>query len=260
YAGLTWRVWRPSIHVLSVNDHKLLGSYPGNSYIFVNFTSASGHRTGPNRAMLKYSDERVKTRLFCPARRRISRFIHVRRCIFIDTSERRKKQSKMPKEETKTKNAIKSVSEDESNASMWSTRSRTSSDVGRTKIKKKYMFGDLVSWVLDPRLTDLYSTPTMISKPLFGINAYEPDIKVEKIFCGISHLEATTNQRHLFMWGHKRYGALGLGHRDDQYFPFKIVLDQHPTASPEKSEMWGEPSSPSYIFNSPIFLYLLSYF
>ncbi|CAB0035056.1 unnamed protein product, partial [Trichogramma brassicae] len=40
----------------------------------------------------------------------------------------------------------------------------------------------------------------------------------------------------------------------------KIVLDQHPTASPEKSEMWGEPSSPSYIFNSPIFLYLLSYF
>ncbi|CAB0035011.1 unnamed protein product [Trichogramma brassicae] len=50
------------------------------------------------------------------------------------TSERRKKQSKMPKEETKTKNAIKSVSEDESNASMWSTRSRTSSDVGRTKL------------------------------------------------------------------------------------------------------------------------------
>ncbi|XP_014229550.1 RCC1-like G exchanging factor-like protein [Trichogramma pretiosum] len=66
--------------------------------------------------------------------------------------------------------------------------------------------------------------PTMIPKPLFGINAYEPDIKVEKIFCGISHLGAITNQGHLFMWGRNRYGALGLGHRDDQYFPFKVGI------------------------------------
>ncbi|XP_058801821.1 RCC1-like G exchanging factor-like protein [Phymastichus coffea] len=66
--------------------------------------------------------------------------------------------------------------------------------------------------------------PTLIPKTLFGVNAFEPNTKVIKIFSGINQLGALTNQGNLYMWGRNKYGALGLGHRKDQYFPLKVSI------------------------------------
>jgi alpha-tubulin suppressor-like RCC1 family protein len=49
-------------------------------------------------------------------------------------------------------------------------------------------------------------------------------LQVTKIFCGISQLGALTNSGHLYMWGRNKFGALGLGHRNDQFFPLKVDL------------------------------------
>ncbi|KAJ8683487.1 hypothetical protein QAD02_019279 [Eretmocerus hayati] len=66
--------------------------------------------------------------------------------------------------------------------------------------------------------------PTLIPKTLFGVNPYEPHTKVVKIFCGVSTLGAVTNYGHLYMWGRNKFGALGLGHREDQFFPLKVAI------------------------------------
>ncbi|XP_001604296.2 RCC1-like G exchanging factor-like protein isoform X1 [Nasonia vitripennis] len=66
--------------------------------------------------------------------------------------------------------------------------------------------------------------PTLVPKTLFGINPYEPDTKVVKIFCGISQLGAITNAGHLYMWGRNQYGGLGLGNYKDQFFPLRVSI------------------------------------
>lgn len=65
-------------------------------------------------------------------------------------------------------------------------------------------------------------TPTLIPKTLFGLTPFDPDTKVVKIFCGINILGAITNYGQLYMWGRNKFGALGLGHRNDQFFPLRV--------------------------------------
>nr|XP_031849280.1 RCC1-like G exchanging factor-like protein [Nomia melanderi] len=68
------------------------------------------------------------------------------------------------------------------------------------------------------------SKPTQIPSILFGRNAYDENVKVVKIFCGMSQLAALTNTGDLYMWGCNKFGSLGLGHTKDQYFPLKVTV------------------------------------
>lgn len=66
--------------------------------------------------------------------------------------------------------------------------------------------------------------PTEIPQILFGKNEFSPDSKVVSITCGLNHQMALTNKGELFAWGLNRGGCLGLGHDNDQYFPFRVSL------------------------------------
>lgn len=66
--------------------------------------------------------------------------------------------------------------------------------------------------------------PTKIPSTLFGINEYDPTVRVAKIYCGISHLAIVTNKGDLYMWGRNKFGCLGLGHYKDQFFPLKVSI------------------------------------
>lgn len=66
--------------------------------------------------------------------------------------------------------------------------------------------------------------PTMIPPTLFGNNIYNRDIKVTKIYCGISQLAALTNSGDLYMWGGNKFGSLGLGHLNNQFFPLRVAV------------------------------------
>uniref|UniRef100_A0A182NHT3 RCC1-like domain-containing protein n=1 Tax=Anopheles dirus TaxID=7168 RepID=A0A182NHT3_9DIPT len=69
------------------------------------------------------------------------------------------------------------------------------------------------------------STPTRIPPTLFGRNEFNPNARVVSIACGITHSAAVTDQQDLYMWGHNRYACLGLGHKNDQFFPLKVALN-----------------------------------
>ncbi|XP_043672925.1 RCC1-like G exchanging factor-like protein isoform X2 [Vespula pensylvanica] len=69
--------------------------------------------------------------------------------------------------------------------------------------------------------------PTLIPSTLFGNNAYSRNNKVINIYCGISHLAAVTNTGDLYMWGCNKFGSLGLGHNNDQFFPLKVSIGAH---------------------------------
>ncbi|XP_012252694.2 RCC1-like G exchanging factor-like protein isoform X2 [Athalia rosae] len=66
--------------------------------------------------------------------------------------------------------------------------------------------------------------PTKIPPTLFGLNAYDQKTQVSKIYCGISQLAAVTNNGDLYMWGCNKFGSLGLGHENDQFFPLKVAV------------------------------------
>lgn len=72
---------------------------------------------------------------------------------------------------------------------------------------------------------DQSSRPTQIPETLFGMNVYNPDVKVEKIYANLSHFAAITNRGDLFMWGKNRGGALGFRHKDDQFFPMQVNMN-----------------------------------
>lgn len=64
--------------------------------------------------------------------------------------------------------------------------------------------------------------PSPIPPTLFGFNEYHPDIVVESIDCGVTTLAAINNVGDLYLWGKNSYGQLGLGHKEDQYYPLKV--------------------------------------
>lgn len=67
--------------------------------------------------------------------------------------------------------------------------------------------------------------PKRLLSQLFGCNDFNPNIKVESIYCGLFHMGAVNSDGDLFMWGKNREGCLGLGHKKDQYFPFKTAIN-----------------------------------
>lgn len=37
-------------------------------------------------------------------------------------------------------------------------------------------------------------------------------------------MAAVTDDQDLFVWGHNKFGCLGLGHQKDQFFPLKAAV------------------------------------
>jgi RCC1-like G exchanging factor-like protein len=63
--------------------------------------------------------------------------------------------------------------------------------------------------------------PKLIPPTLFGRNAFNPNLRVTSINCGLYHMAAINSDNDLFMWGRNKSACLGFGHEKDQYFPFK---------------------------------------
>lgn len=73
---------------------------------------------------------------------------------------------------------------------------------------------------------DHSSKPTLIPETLFGMNVYNPEVKVVKIHAGLSHFAAITNQGDLLTWGKNRASSLGFPHGRDQFFPMRVNMNQ----------------------------------
>ncbi|XP_017854917.2 RCC1-like G exchanging factor-like protein [Drosophila busckii] len=69
------------------------------------------------------------------------------------------------------------------------------------------------------------SRPQHLLPPLFGRNDFSNEATVVSIGCGVFHMGAINSDGDLFMWGKNRFGHLGLGHKKDQFFPFKAAIN-----------------------------------
>lgn len=74
-----------------------------------------------------------------------------------------------------------------------------------------------------PNISQL-DKPTLLPEPLFGKNEFNPNSKVKLISSGSDSFAAITNQGHLYMWGENKEACLGLGHKNNQYFPFRVSV------------------------------------
>lgn len=70
-------------------------------------------------------------------------------------------------------------------------------------------------------LVDFCKIPTAIPQTVFGRNAFNPNLKVISINCGLYHMAAINSDNDLYMWGRNKFGCLGIGHENNQPFPFK---------------------------------------
>ncbi|KAG7217143.1 hypothetical protein INR49_027684 [Caranx melampygus] len=59
---------------------------------------------------------------------------------------------------------------------------------------------------------------------LFGRSEFNPSVAVTRIRCGLHHFAAVTDRGELFVWGKNVRGCLGIGSRDDQYFPWRVTV------------------------------------
>uniref|UniRef100_A0AC34GTB1 Uncharacterized protein n=1 Tax=Panagrolaimus sp. ES5 TaxID=591445 RepID=A0AC34GTB1_9BILA len=67
--------------------------------------------------------------------------------------------------------------------------------------------------------------PMLLDPPLFG-SVVNEDGNVSRVFSGCYSMGALTTGGNLFLWGVNRFGSLGLGHSDDQFFPFQVFLPE----------------------------------
>ncbi|KAK5887297.1 hypothetical protein CesoFtcFv8_015910 [Champsocephalus esox] len=74
-----------------------------------------------------------------------------------------------------------------------------------------------------PKLSES-STPERIPSTLFGRSELNPSVAVTKIRCGLNHFAAVTDRGELFVWGKNVRGCLGIGKRDDQFFPWRVTV------------------------------------
>lgn len=74
-----------------------------------------------------------------------------------------------------------------------------------------------------PKLSES-STPEMIPSALFGRSEFNPSVAVTSVRCGLNHFAAVTDRGELFVWGKNVRGCLGIGKRDDQYFPWRVTV------------------------------------
>ncbi|XP_035135520.2 RCC1-like G exchanging factor-like protein isoform X3 [Callithrix jacchus] len=70
--------------------------------------------------------------------------------------------------------------------------------------------------------------PEMIPPTLFGLTEFNPEVRVSRIRCGLSHFAALTNKGELFVWGKNIRGCLGIGRLEDQYFPWRVTMPGEP--------------------------------
>ncbi|KAJ3589828.1 hypothetical protein NHX12_010669 [Muraenolepis orangiensis] len=70
-------------------------------------------------------------------------------------------------------------------------------------------------------------TPEMIPPALFGRSEFSPSVAVKTVRCGLSHFAAINDQGELFVWGKNVRGCLGIGKKDDQYFPWRVTVPGH---------------------------------
>ncbi|KAM3868540.1 RCC1-like G exchanging factor-like protein [Diretmus argenteus] len=74
-----------------------------------------------------------------------------------------------------------------------------------------------------PKLSES-STPEMIPPTLFGRSEFNRSVAVRQIRCGLNHFAAVTDGGELFVWGKNVRGCLGIGKKDDQYFPWRVTV------------------------------------
>lgn len=74
-----------------------------------------------------------------------------------------------------------------------------------------------------PRLSES-SVPEMIPPSLFGRSEFNPTAAVTRVKCGLNHFAAVTDRGELFVWGKNVRGCLGIGKREDQYFPWRVTV------------------------------------
>ena len=68
---------------------------------------------------------------------------------------------------------------------------------------------------------DTVPRPMLLDPPLFSSGVNE-DQEVTRVFAGCYSMGALTTGGNFFIWGLNRFGSLGLGHPDDQFFPFQV--------------------------------------
>lgn len=73
-----------------------------------------------------------------------------------------------------------------------------------------------------PEVTSV-NRPMLLDPPLFS-SAANNDGRIKKVFAGCYSMGALTSEGNFFIWGMNRYGSLGLGHSDDQLFPFQVTF------------------------------------
>jgi alpha-tubulin suppressor-like RCC1 family protein len=71
---------------------------------------------------------------------------------------------------------------------------------------------------------DFCKFPRRIPPALFGRNPFNAANRVTSIGCGLYHMAAINSDNDLFMWGRNKFGSLGLGHENDQHFPYKSLV------------------------------------
>ncbi|KAG5673979.1 hypothetical protein PVAND_003975 [Polypedilum vanderplanki] len=71
---------------------------------------------------------------------------------------------------------------------------------------------------------DFCKFPKRIPPALFGRNSFNKENRVVSINCGLYQMAAINSDNDLFMWGRNKFGSLGLGHENDQYFPLKSLV------------------------------------
>ncbi|KHN89047.1 Williams-Beuren syndrome chromosomal region 16 protein [Toxocara canis] len=77
-----------------------------------------------------------------------------------------------------------------------------------------------------PNITSL-SRPTLLEASLFSGGPGDSG-KVKRVFAGNTSMFAISEAENLFAWGVNRFSHLGLGHKNNQYFPYQVVLPKRP--------------------------------
>uniref|UniRef100_A0A8C6TW29 RCC1 like n=1 Tax=Neogobius melanostomus TaxID=47308 RepID=A0A8C6TW29_9GOBI len=57
-----------------------------------------------------------------------------------------------------------------------------------------------------------------------SVPKFNPSAAVTAVRCGLNHFAAVTDRGELFVWGKNVRGCLGVGTRDDHYFPWRVTV------------------------------------
>jgi alpha-tubulin suppressor-like RCC1 family protein len=69
--------------------------------------------------------------------------------------------------------------------------------------------------------TTILDRPGLLPSTLFNATQRR---KVKSVHAGPTHMAAINADGELYVWGSGRYGILGLGHDNDQFFPLKVYI------------------------------------